>query len=182
MRTQGFPAAVIHLEPAFDAVVIGLLHGGANQAGGSRRMRRNRIFAKRTGSFSRALWSSTVAAPAEKICRAPSKRTGCSEYSLRSLGDRLGQRNLPSRLAMTCRKFTDGPEFLAVPKAHITHVTVEVFYFYRLHSGRPLTLPRSTRQRPNLCALRASSPRHAPTRQPLDRICSGSRKCAPRGS
>ena len=36
MSTQGFPARIIHFEPAFDVLVIALLHRRADKAGGSR--------------------------------------------------------------------------------------------------------------------------------------------------
>jgi hypothetical protein len=49
--------------------------------------------AKRTGNFMRERRSSMVAAPAEKVCSAPSKSTGCSAYS-------------PARAAMTSDNVT----------------------------------------------------------------------------
>ena len=174
----GLAGFVVKPDAAFDEFLVALQHAGAARGSEAPGERRKRMRAKRTGSFIRARRSSTVAAPAEKICSAPSKSTGCSAYSARALGDRLGKRHASRGLATARGEFANGSELLAVAQAQVAHVAVESFHFHRLHARPAASDPRRTRQRPNPCARRASSRPHAATRPRPARSGSGSRRCA----
>ena len=91
--------------------------------------------AKRTGNFMRERRSSMVAAPAEKICSAPSKSTGCSAIFAGAGGDDLGQRHAARRVTRARGEFANRSEFFAVAQPQIAHVAIEAFHFDRLGAG-----------------------------------------------
>ena len=115
--------------------------------------------AKRTGSFMRARRSSTVAAPAEKICSAPSKQHRMQrDTRSRALRDRLGKRHAPDDLPAAGGELADRPELLAVAQPEIAHVPVETRHLDASASAGALRHSDSTQRRPTPCARRACEP------------------------
>ena len=173
-RLSGF---VVETDAAFNEFLVALQHPGAHAARTRRASGGTRIRAKRTGNFMRERRSSIVAAPAEKICSAPSKSTGCSAIFAGAVRrwPRTTKRGPPTApRPRQVRESVGTPRRSAAPDRSCSDRSLPLPPAQSRLSPR---FPKSSRRRPIPCVRRASSRRHAATTRRLDQTGSGSRTC-----